>query len=523
MAECGAGCDGTIGLPTKLNGKQEVAILSGLFFLAFFLRAIPHLFYIPVLAIEESGQLLFALRLNAGDTGALLAYPHFHIALVVLLHRLTAVSMETIGAFIVPFLASLTVFPIYYLAKNMGGGLPLLSAIMFPFVDILIYRSIYLGHAEAVGILFLSLLLLAYVKRKWVFVGFLALALTQIHVLPLIVGIGTIMFDQLFFQGKFSLKRIVIPSLVVGGSTVALFLVFPYGYASGSFDLIRFDLSNIFLFQGEEYLRAFTTMGGSTMLFLFVLAKGYRKPVLGPMMLFSLLMMAGFWLFYVKELFSPFRALVYLGFAGTLGIGLVSWRAKTKLEVWKESQSYEQSYRQEKLWRIPHSRGYWLEFLRIGSFENCLEIGCGRNGLYRYDDHVLGLDPNAGDVVATTEKLPFRDASFDLAIICNGIDHYMDPQDAGVEMFRVAERGIIWVYKYPLVVSWLLDRFDGTHPHHLTETEILGMMPVNMGTEKLGVDSPLRFWKHTDSWVMKTKLLTAHVLGVRGLCLAIGN
>ncbi len=196
---------------------------------------------------------------------------------------------------------------------------------------------------------------------------------------------------------------------------------------------------------------------------------------------------------------------------------------KTKLEGWNESQRYEQTYRQENLWNIPYSKQYWHSFLSLGKFATCLEVGCGRNGLYRFDDDVLGLDPIAGDVVGTSENLPFRDASFDLAVSCNGIDHYLDPQEAVVEMFRVAERVVIWVYKYPGVVCWLLDRFDGTHPHHLTETEILDMMPVNMKTEMLGVDSPLRFWKHTGSWLMKMKLLTAHILGVRGLCLAIGR
>ncbi len=302
--------------------RREWGILTALFFLAFFIRSIPHLFFVPVLAGEEPGQFIFAVMLNQGDTHAVLAYPHLHIALTVAIHRLTTIPLETVAAFIIPLFASLSVYPIYFLARNLGGGTPFLAPLALVFLDIHVLRSIHLVNVETMGIVVMLIMLLAYAKRKWPLTVILALGLTQIHLFPFAVGVATIMLDQLLYQGNFK-RGLGIVAGLSAVSVLMLLFVFPYGIASRHFPLLSFSLSNFFVFQAWEIIRLIWILAGSTILFLYVGPKLIRKPIAGPLMASCLIMLIGFWLFYTNELVSPYRSLVYLATSSALGIGVV--------------------------------------------------------------------------------------------------------------------------------------------------------------------------------------------------------
>ena len=86
-----------------------------------------------------------------------------------------------------------------------------------------------------------------------------------------------------------------------------------------------------------------------------------------------------------------------------------------------------------------------------------LEVGCGAHGLIFYfgAEHAVGLDPLAADyaalfpawqglahtVAARGERLPFADASFDLVLCDNVVDHAESPRRIVSELSRVLAPG----------------------------------------------------------------------------------
>jgi SAM-dependent methyltransferase len=93
----------------------------------------------------------------------------------------------------------------------------------------------------------------------------------------------------------------------------------------------------------------------------------------------------------------------------------------------------------------------------IGETARVLEVGCGAHGLIFYfgagegvgvdplADHYAGLFPawqdRARTVAAAGENLPFEDASFDVVLCDNVVDHAEDPSGIVSEIARVLKPG----------------------------------------------------------------------------------
>jgi ubiquinone/menaquinone biosynthesis C-methylase UbiE len=95
--------------------------------------------------------------------------------------------------------------------------------------------------------------------------------------------------------------------------------------------------------------------------------------------------------------------------------------------------------------------------------ESVLEVGCGEGRLATHllthahapppkrfviSDHDLGaLDPDLDPLLTTCrapiEALPFDDASFDLVLCCEVLEHLPDPDRGLAEVARVARRAVI--------------------------------------------------------------------------------
>lgn len=207
-------------------------------------------------------------------------------------------------------------------------------------------------------------------------------------------------------------------------------------------------------------------------------------------------------------------------------------------QQWLIAQKHEKSYYEtgkNLVWGVPHNLEYWKKFLGLKTLEGrVIEVGCGPNGLYNFSENVIGIDPinfhKKNFIQGVGESLPF--ICGDLVICCNGLDHFQNPQKAVDEMFRITtERIVIWVYIYPKVVSWILNKFDKTHPFHFTKKDVWKLIngTYNRTIPAITCDysvtklKKLTFfdthWKHTKSKFAKLKLFIAHLLGVRGLCL----
>ena len=188
----------------------------------------------------------------------------------------------------------------------------------------------------------------------------------------------------------------------------------------------------------------------------------------------------------------------------------------------------EEEYSKNKedvIWKYDWNLKYWMKFLDIPEKMLCgygVEVGCGRHGIYKsLPNNMVGLDPIFFDdrknlVIGVAEYLPFKKVSF--VISCNGIDHYLDPQKAVNEMFRISDRIIVWVYIYPKWLVMVMSGLDRMHTHHLTEKDVLLYLSGYTITHQKYY-SPLKHWKLTKSLFNRLKLIIAHLVGVRGLCI----
>lgn len=204
-----------------------------------------------------------------------------------------------------------------------------------------------------------------------------------------------------------------------------------------------------------------------------------------------------------------------------------------KRRRWERAQKRELEYIEtgkDKVWEVPHSLPYWKRFLRLDNIDGCgVEIGCGRDGVYRFAPNIIGIDPIDFSHLCSNfrqgvgEDLPFEDKSVDFVVCCNTLDHCLDPQKVVSEIFRISNRFILWTYIHPHPVANVLNIVEQTHPYHFTTADVdnfLADYPHVITRRHIYTFFDVHL-KHTKSLFGTFKLLVAHFLGVRGLCLHI--
>ncbi|MGH8573459.1 MAG: class I SAM-dependent methyltransferase [Gammaproteobacteria bacterium] len=158
--------------------------------------------------------------------------------------------------------------------------------------------------------------------------------------------------------------------------------------------------------------------------------------------------------------------------AAAPGQDTAGWRARTR--AWRAQRALERqlAYQQAKLRKISgreqqlirgrtdrarQVRAMLSGFRPIGDDARVLEVGSGAHGLIFFfgvrdgvgvdplADHCRGLFPawqdRARTIAAAGEALPFPDASFDLVLCDNVVDHAADPARIVEEMARVLAPG----------------------------------------------------------------------------------
>ncbi len=197
-----------------------------------------------------------------------------------------------------------------------------------------------------------------------------------------------------------------------------------------------------------------------------------------------------------------------------------------KNSSWKIAQQLELNYvksTEDKTWKIPYSATYWADFLYLNDVKGQgVEICCGNHGAYNFFENIIGLDPinfhNHNFIKAVGEHLPIK--PIDFIICCNGIDHCNDPKIVLSEMIFFSKKIILWIYVYPHLISWFLQKTDKMHPHHLTKSSLKTLLKnFSLKTTVKKVYTPFYHWKYTSNKKIRIKLLFAYFLGVRGLCL----
>ena len=203
-----------------------------------------------------------------------------------------------------------------------------------------------------------------------------------------------------------------------------------------------------------------------------------------------------------------------------------------KKEKWVEAQKHEREYVEQgknKVWRTPHSLDFWKNYLMVDNFDGLgLEIGCGPNGVFRFAKNIIGLDPIESTdlpnfIKGVGEDIPLGDNSKEFVIICNALDHCMDPDKVIEESFRVAKKLYLGTHIHPKWVSKFMLWLDPTHPYRFTEKDIYKLFEKhNVKIVKKGkfnfLDLNLKYVRNP---IAAFKLITAHILGVRVLCLHV--
>jgi len=155
------------------------------------------------------------------------------------------------------------------------------------------------------------------------------------------------------------------------------------------------------------------------------------------------------------------------------------------------------------------------------NFVRGIEICCGRHGIYNFDENIVGIDSinfhKRNFIHAVGEAIPIHKVDF--AICCNGIDHCCNPEKVLEEMFRVAKVVVLWVYVYPWVISWFMQKSDKMHPYHFTTKTLQKLLSNNTKIIKQSNCSPLFYLKYSNSRKMKVKLIIAYMLRVKAVCL----
>lgn len=194
---------------------------------------------------------------------------------------------------------------------------------------------------------------------------------------------------------------------------------------------------------------------------------------------------------------------------------------------WRVAQQHEREYftsGKNLDWGTPHSLEYWKNFLRLDDTDGTgVEVGCGPNGISRFADNIVGVDPLdysgriKNFIQGTGENLPFSNDSVDFVICCNVLDHCLEPQKVMDEMFRISHRIIIWTYTHPRVISMILCWIDKTHPYRFTKGDVEKLLVHHKFrvTKSFGYNFDTHL-KYVRTWKARLKLLVGRLLGVRG-------
>lgn len=316
---------------------KEYIFLFGLCLLGFFIRAIPHLFIIPFLGVEEGSILYFAKVLNTGNFMYISKYPHFHIIFIVCLHRLTTLPLERVMFFWSPFVGSLSIFVVYHIAKSLNYNIPILTSFLLTFLDIHIYRTTYTNSSESTAILIFLIFLYFFIKKKTLYYIPILFLLPFAHLLPFIIGVCLLFVNLVLPVGQLRKRWKHSLIFLLGLCIVGIVSLSGYGLAQLKilqvFD--KFNLRNLYiLYNFPEFVIILTTLLGSSVLFLVNFIREFRRRgLLLQMNCIMLVFIFFFWLFYLATVISPFRVLVYIGLVSVISFSSIKLSKKTVLFV----------------------------------------------------------------------------------------------------------------------------------------------------------------------------------------------
>lgn len=304
--------------------RDDAVKLLGLAGLAFFIRAIPHMFIIPYVGIEEGYMFIFAERISNGVLFELKQYPHTAILGVVGLHKLTQIPIVVCGSMWAPLMGGLSTVVMYFVLRDVVNVKnPFWGTLLFMSLDSHIYRSTLFGNAaEATGILLMLIFVWVYYTRSKFLSVLLIPFLLWTHLITF--GMSIIFIFSDIVVGMDWSKRIFTILGVGIMSVIALFVFSPYNLAFANVEYIirNFNIDILSKISTEDISLLISTFLGTIIMFGVSIVFGDRKKI--PFIPLVLVGLVGiFSLFWYSMMVSPYRVMVYAGMLAIMGCSRV--------------------------------------------------------------------------------------------------------------------------------------------------------------------------------------------------------
>lgn len=313
---------------------------------AFLLRAVPHLFFIPMWSPEEEYNYLIVDQLvQTGTTNQLGLYPLFGHLTIYGFHFL-GVDSVVFSQFFNPLFSALTVIPLFLLVRKLSSEkVALLSSVFWVFSEAVFYRSAIFSSTETFAFFLGCFALFFYVKKQYIPMAVLLGLAFYTHLLPAFFVLLTVFLHQSIIRGR-TVKIVSVASLV----GVVLFLLSPLNPHQRIASVIdpavlfaHFNPSNIFVYSAQDLLFGASIFAGLIVLGLLTVFSVKRYGLQSKFVLSWMLVAIGVfvfsWVVYSPNLFAPPRLTFYfvVPFAFYASVFLVNFRfnhLKTQ-KVWK--------------------------------------------------------------------------------------------------------------------------------------------------------------------------------------------
>lgn len=137
-------------------------------------------------------------------------------------------------------------------------------------------------------------------------------------------------------------------------------------------------------------------------------------------------------------------------------------------------------------------------------------------------------DSNAEGITGVGETIPFPDASFDVVLSANVIDHTANPRKTLAEIARVLKPKGTFLFDVNVFRArrWsrtVADYLDRPHPHHFDPIEVQEMLLDNFSEVEITSLNKIPFGA-SPSIFGRTKIFVANVIfGIRKVCYVCRN
>lgn len=303
-----------------MNAQSKVlACLSLLVVIGFFVRAVPHLFFIPMWSPEEEYNYQIVNQLyTLGQTTQLGTYPVLGHLTVYALHLVTQINPVLISQYFNPMFGALTLIPLFLLVRKISNEkVALVSSIFWAFSEAVFYRSAIFSSTEMFAFFITTCILYLYVNKKYVPAILLIPLVFYTHLLPAFFISLVIFLHQFIIRSKKIKLLMTVPF-----ASVIIFLLSPLNPHQRMLSVIdpavllsHFSVSNVSIYSLNDLSFGITIFLGTLILgaltVVSLIKYKTQNTFIFTMLLAATLLFIFSWIVYSPSVFAPPRLTFY--------------------------------------------------------------------------------------------------------------------------------------------------------------------------------------------------------------------